>query len=173
MEQQTLSIAKAGIICQLNARTSVLAAANPLESQWNNKKNILENVHLPHTLLSRFDLIFLVLDPQDELFDRRLANHLVSLYYETQADEEDAQLDMNILRDYLAYAKEHIHPVLTDEAQQKLVQVYVDMRKIGAGHGKISAYPRQLESLIRLSEAHAKVRLSPFVELIDVDEAWR
>lgn len=89
MEQQTLSIAKAGIICQLNARTSILAAANPSESQWNKNKNIIDNVQLPHTLLSRFDLIFLILDPQDEVFDRRLATHLVSLYYATPQDEED------------------------------------------------------------------------------------
>lgn len=89
MEQQTLSIAKAGIICQLNARTSILAAANPSESQWNKNKNIIDNVQLPHTLMSRFDLIFLILDPQDELFDRRLAKHLVSLYYATEQDEED------------------------------------------------------------------------------------
>lgn len=89
MEQQTLSIAKAGIICQLNARTSILAAANPHESQWNKNKNIIDNVQLPHTLLSRFDLIFLILDPQDEVFDRRLAAHLVSLYYATQQDEDD------------------------------------------------------------------------------------
>lgn len=89
MEQQTLSIAKAGIICQLNARTSILAAANPSESQWNKNKNIIDNVQLPHTLLSRFDLIFLILDPQDEVFDRRLASHLVSLYYATPQDEED------------------------------------------------------------------------------------
>lgn len=89
MEQQTLSIAKAGIICQLNARTSILAAANPSESQWNKNKNIIDNVQLPHTLLSRFDLIFLILDPQDEVFDRRLAKHLVSLYYATQQDEDD------------------------------------------------------------------------------------
>ena len=67
MEQQTLSIAKAGIIAQLNARTSILAAANPIESQWNSKKTIVENIQLPHTLLSRFDLIFLILDPQDEV----------------------------------------------------------------------------------------------------------
>lgn len=90
MEQQTLSIAKAGIICQLNARTSILAAANPLESQWNKNKNIIDNVHLPHTLLSRFDLIFLILDPQDEVYDRRLATHLVSMYYAGQQDEEDS-----------------------------------------------------------------------------------
>lgn len=80
---------------------------------------------------------------------------------------------MSILRDYLAYAKEHINPTLSEEAQQRLIQAYVDMRKVGAGRGQISAYPRQLESLIRLSEAHAKVRLSPVVQVEDVEEAWR
>ncbi|XP_055374782.1 DNA replication licensing factor MCM4 [Condylostylus longicornis] len=173
MEQQTLSIAKAGIICQLNARTSILAAANPSESQWNKNKNIIDNVQLPHTLLSRFDLIFLVLDPQDEVFDRRLATHLVSLYYVSRAEEEDTLFDMSVLRDYIAYAREHIHPTLSEEAQQRLIQAYVDMRKVGAGRGQISAYPRQLESLIRLSEAHAKVRLDDTVKVEDVEEAWR
>lgn len=80
---------------------------------------------------------------------------------------------MSILRDYLAYAKEHIQPKLSEEAQQKLIQAYVDMRKIGSGRGQISAYPRQLESLIRLSEAHAKVRLSQIVTVEDVEEAYR
>lgn len=80
---------------------------------------------------------------------------------------------MSILRDYLAYAKEHIRPTLSEEAQQRLIQAYVDMRKVGAGRGQISAYPRQLESLIRLSEAHAKVRFSKVVEVVDVEEAWR
>uniref|UniRef100_A0A182ILA0 DNA replication licensing factor MCM4 n=1 Tax=Anopheles atroparvus TaxID=41427 RepID=A0A182ILA0_ANOAO len=173
MEQQTLSIAKAGIICQLNARTSILAAANPSESQWNKNKTIIDNVQLPHTLMSRFDLIFLVLDPQDEVFDRRLATHLVSMYYATREENEDNLVDMSVLRDYLAYAKEHINPVLSEEAQQRLIQAYVDMRKVGAGRGQISAYPRQLESLIRLAEAHAKVRLCPTVEVVDVEEAWR
>jgi DNA replication licensing factor MCM4 len=76
MEQQTLSIAKAGIICQLNARTSILAAANPIESQWNNKRTIVENIQLPHTLLSRFDLIFLILDPQVSIWLIRLGRNL-------------------------------------------------------------------------------------------------
>ncbi|KAI4468321.1 dna replication licensing factor mcm family member [Holotrichia oblita] len=173
MEQQTLSIAKAGIICQLNARTSILAAANPNESQWNKNKTIIENVQLPHTLLSRFDLIFLILDPQNELFDKRLAKHLVSLYYRTREQEEDEILDMSILRDYIAYAKEHIHPKLGEEASQRLIQAYVDMRKVGSGRGQISAYPRQLESLIRLAEAHAKVRFSQTVTVDDVEEAYR
>lgn len=80
---------------------------------------------------------------------------------------------MSILRDYIAYAKEHIHPKLSEEASQKLIQTYVDMRKVGSGRGQISAYPRQLESLIRLSEAHAKVRFSQVVTVDDVEEAWR
>ncbi|KAF7387318.1 hypothetical protein HZH68_012995 [Vespula germanica] len=173
MEQQTLSIAKAGIICQLNARTSILAAANPCGSQWNKHKTVIENVMLPHTLMSRFDLIFLMLDPQSEVFDRKLARHLVSLYYKTELEDEDEIIDMSILRDYIAFAKEHIHPTLNEESQQRLIQAYVDMRRVGSGRGQITAYPRQLESLIRLSEAHAKMRFSNVVEIGDVEEAWR
>lgn len=173
MEQQTLSIAKAGIICQLNARTSILAAANPIESQWNKNKTIIENIQLPHTLLSRFDLIFLMLDPQDEVYDRRLATHLVSLYYKTQKEEDEEYMDLSLLKDYIAYARTYIHPKLTEEAGQALIEAYVNMRKVGSGRGQVSAFPRQLESLIRLSEAHAKVRLSSQVELVDVEEAKR
>ncbi|VVC93284.1 unnamed protein product [Leptidea sinapis] len=175
MEQQTLSIAKAGIICQLNARTSILAAANPAESQWNKNKTIVENVQLPHTLMSRFDLIFLVLDPQDEVFDRRLATHLVSLYYKDPSDtqEHEDDISMSVMRDYIVFAKEQVQPVLSDAAQQRLIDAYVDMRRVGSGRGQISAYPRQLESLIRLAEAHARLRLSSTVELADVDEAAR
>ncbi|KFM57235.1 DNA replication licensing factor mcm4-A, partial [Stegodyphus mimosarum] len=173
MEQQTLSIAKAGIICQLNARTSILAAANPVESQWNKNKTIIENIQLPHTLLSRFDLIFLILDPQDEVYDRRLARHLVSLYYRSPDEEQEELLDLSLLKDYIAYARTYIHPKLSEEASQALIHAYVEMRKIGAGRGQISAYPRQLESLIRLAEAHAKVRFSGVVDLVDVEEAKR
>ncbi|XP_056148498.1 DNA replication licensing factor MCM4 [Lampris incognitus] len=173
MEQQTLSIAKAGIICQLNARTSILAAANPVESQWNPKKTTIENIQLPHTLLSRFDLIFLMLDPQDEAYDRRLAHHLVSLYYQSEEQIEEEFLDMAVLKDYIAYARTYVNPRLHEEASQALIEAYVDMRKIGSGRGMVSAYPRQLESLIRLAEAHAKVRFSDKVETIDVEEAKR
>eukprot|EP00061_Rhincodon_typus_P019037 g48472.t1 len=173
MEQQTLSIAKAGIICQLNARTSILAAANPVESQWNPKKTTIENIQLPHTLLSRFDLIFLMLDPQDEAYDRHLAHHLVSLYYQSEEEMEEEYLDMAVLRDYIAYGRTYIHPRLSEEASQSLIEAYVDMRKVGSGRGMVSAYPRQLESLIRLAEAYAKVRFSEKVENIDVEEAKR
>jgi len=173
MEQQTLSIAKAGIICQLNARTSILAAANPIDSKWNKKKNIVENVHLPHTLLSRFDLIFLVLDPEDEEYDRRLAKHLVNFYLEADVEaQKQQQLDMNFLRDYIGYAKAKIFPQLTDKSSQLLIQKYQYMRSQGSEVGRISAYPRQLESLIRLSEAFAKMRLSSEVLESDVEMAF-
>ncbi|XP_065345758.1 DNA replication licensing factor MCM4 [Cloeon dipterum] len=173
MEQQTLSITKAGIICQLNARTSVLAAANPVESQWSKNKTIIDNINLPHTLLSRFDLIFLLLDPQDELYDRRLAKHLVGMYQSTPEDDEQDYINMLLMRDYIAYAREFIKPKITEEASNRLVEMYVTMRQTGMSRGQISAYPRQLESLVRLAEAHAKMRFSQTVELIDAEEAWR
>lgn len=80
---------------------------------------------------------------------------------------------MALLRDYLAYAKEQVHPRLTQDSKDRLVTAYVDMRRLGSGRGHVSAYPRQLESLIRLAEAHAKVRLSSTVDLQDVEEAYR
>jgi len=101
MEQQTLSIAKAGIICQLNARTSILAAANPCESQWNKNKTIIENIQLPHTLMSRFDLIFLMLDPQDQLYDQRLSQHLVSLYFSSGMETD--QVLVSTYNEYICH----------------------------------------------------------------------
>jgi DNA replication licensing factor MCM4 len=173
MEQQTLSIAKAGIITQLNARTSILAAANPIGSEFDRRKTVTENIDLPPTLISRFDLIFLVLDPANATYDKRLAQHLVSLYYKDKEDVEEENFSMDVLRDYIAYAKQKFKPKITDSAGQKLMDYYIKMRQIGANRKQITAYPRQLESLIRLSEAHAKMRFSNLVELVDVEEANR
>merc|ERR1719435_768528 len=173
MEQQTLSIAKAGIICQLNARTSILAAANPIHSKWDPRGTVMENIQLPPTLMSRFDLVFLILDPQDEQYDKKLARLLVSLYFKDEAAEEEDVFTMDILRDYVKYAKQTFNPVLSDAAGQQLIENYVEMRKIGAGRGQITAYPRQLESLIRLAEAHARMRFNKTVEVVDVAEAAR
>jgi len=175
MEQQTLSIAKSGIICKLNARTSILAAANPIESKWAKNKTIVENIQLPHTLMSRFDLIFLILDPEDELYDRRLAIHLVSLYHtcEERIDHGNTMLEMDLLKDYIMYAKTQFKPKLTEESGRALVEAYLEMRKMGSGKGQITAYPRQLHSLIRLSEAHAKMRFSNQVDVCDVEEGKR
>lgn len=97
---------------------------------------------------------------------------MVSLYYGAQEEDTDV-LGIEIIKDYVAYARNYVHPKLSEEAGQALIHAYVEMRKVGAGHGRVTAYPRQLESLIRLAEAHAKIRLSPLVQQVDVEEAIR
>lgn len=174
MEQQTLSIAKAGIVCQLNARTSVLAAANPVASAWDQNKTIIDNVKMPDTLLSRFDLIYLLLDPNNDAYDRQLAQHLISHHFGNQEDDVQELIPNDLLKDYIAYARASILPKLSVETGKQLVANYCELRAEGNDtKGKIDAYPRNLESLIRLSEAHAKLRFSTIVEPGDVIEATR
>eukprot|EP00316_Scyphosphaera_apsteinii_P008086 CAMPEP_0119311654 /NCGR_PEP_ID=MMETSP1333-20130426/23232_1 /TAXON_ID=418940 /ORGANISM="Scyphosphaera apsteinii, Strain RCC1455" /LENGTH=831 /DNA_ID=CAMNT_0007316087 /DNA_START=39 /DNA_END=2534 /DNA_ORIENTATION=+ len=172
MEQQTVSVAKAGIICSLNARTAVLAAANPVDSKYDPKRTVVDNINLPPSLISRFDLIYLVLDKPNERTDKRLAEHLVSLYRLDRMTSLDS-IPQRVLMEYISYARREVHPKISEEAANKLVSVYVKMRGMGSGRRVITATPRQLESLIRLSEAHARMRLSPVVEGLDVDEAER
>lgn len=174
MEQQTISIAKAGIICTLNSRTAILAAANPVESKYNPKLSVVENIRLPPTLLSRFDLIYLVLDRSSPVIDRRLANHIVSLFGEDDTQKESSsEITREFLAGYISYARKHVLPEISDLAANLLAEVYVEMRNIGSAFKTITATPRQLESLIRLSEALAKMRLSSVVERKDVEEAVR
>jgi DNA replication licensing factor MCM4 len=190
MEQQTVSVAKAGIICSLNARTAILAAANPVQSKYNPKLSVVDNVKLPPTLLSRFDLIYLVLDKQSEPSDRRLANHIVSLYSNLAQDTKPAggqrsanaqntqllltnKLDRETFAQYISYARKNCRPTIPDTIQMDLVQEYVKMRSLGNNSKTITATPRQLESMIRIAEALAKMRLSDIVEKRDVDEAVR
>jgi len=189
MEQQTVSIAKAGIICTLNARTSILAAANPIESRYNPTKSIIENIDLPPTLISRFDLIYLMLDRPQENLDRKLAQHIVELYYDEQVrqqmkaqrdqEEEVVMLSQQEFMEYISWSRKNIQPKISNEAADKLVNGYVEMRSLGRTQNgstqrkTITATPRQLESLIRLSEGLARIRHSPMVEARDVDEAIR
>jgi DNA replication licensing factor MCM4 len=170
MEQQTVSVAKAGIVCTLNARTSIVACANPRDSSYNQKLSVVENIRLPPTLLSRFDLVYLVLDKVDAERDQRLARHIVSLY--TTRDTVEGVIPAAKLTEYIAYAKETCFPEFTDEAQEVLIGGYIDMRALGGRH-VVSATPRQLESCIRLAEAHAKMRLSPTVDARDAEEALK
>ncbi|CAK9021727.1 DNA replication licensing factor MCM4 (Minichromosome maintenance protein 4) (AtMCM4) [Durusdinium trenchii] len=174
MEQQTISIAKAGIIATLNARTSILASANPKESRYNPRMSMTQNIDLVPTLLSRFDLIYLVLDKPDRVTDRRLARHLVKLYFRDPGTQRTT-IDQKKLRKYIAYCRNNVFPVIGQAAVRRLVQGYVDMRQLGAMGGKktVSATPRQLESLVRLAEAHAKIRMATEVSESDVDEAIR
>ncbi|GAQ79584.1 DNA replication licensing factor MCM4 component [Klebsormidium nitens] len=174
MEQQTVSVAKAGIIATLNARTSVLASANPSGSRYNPRLSVIDNIQLPPTLLSRFDLIYLVLDKPDEHNDRRLARHLVALHYDVPEVHADVDiLDTATLTSYITYARQHVHPVLGDDAAEDLTEAYLDLRRLGGNKKVITATPRQLESLIRLSESLARMRFSDTVESLDVKEALR
>jgi DNA replication licensing factor MCM4 len=179
MEQQTVSIAKAGIITTLNARTSIIAAANPVGSKYDVDMPITRNIDLPPTLISRFDLLYLVLDQVDENMDRKLAQHLVGLYlHDTPTTHTNEILPIQDLANYIDYARAKIQPTITEAAGNELVRSYVEMRSLGiedrsTSEKRITATTRQLESMIRLSEAHAKMRLSKEVELEDVEEAYR
>lgn len=179
MEQQTISIAKAGIITTLNARTSILASANPINSRYDPNLPVTSNIDLPPPLLSRFDLVYLILDKIDESIDRHLARHITDMYLEDVPDSvsNNAVLPVETLSTYIQYAKENINPVITAESKSELVRAYVDMRKMGdesrSSEKRITATTRQLESMIRLAEAHAKMRFSQYVELVDVKEAVR
>lgn len=153
MEQQTVSVAKAGIVCCLNARTSVLASANPIGSRYDPNLSIVDNIQLPPSLMSRFDLIYLVLDKQNELMDRQLAHHLTSMYTARAKKAVPNPITPQLLRDYIAYARLTCQPEMTEESRQRLVDSYKEMRAVGASRKVISATPRQLESLIRLSES--------------------
>ncbi|CAO3624659.1 unnamed protein product [Cunninghamella echinulata] len=178
MEQQTISVAKAGIITTLNARTSICACANPIGSRWNKNLSVPGNLNLPPPLLSRFDLLYLILDRVDEDADRRLAKHLVSLYMEDVPTTVGTDIiPVELLTKYINYARQTIQPKLSNDAGRRLVDLYVELRKQGQEHGgrerRVTATTRQLESMIRMAEAHARMRLSPDVEVQDVNEASR
>lgn len=174
MENQTLSIAKGGIVCQLNARTSILAAANFVSSQWNRRENILNNIGMSSTLLSRFDLIFPIIDPNTREYDRSVMKHILSSYrYNNENDRIRGPIPEDLLRDYIEYAKLHYNPKQTDDSKEYLLRQYKLLRRECYKNGRIMIYPRNLESIIRLSEAHARMRFSNLVELPDAVEAVR
>ena len=136
----------------------------------------MENIKLPPTLLSRFDLIYLILDKPNPESDRRLARHLVSLYFEAseRTGPDVRGVSQEFLRDYILYARSNIHPELGTEAGEHLIECYLEMRAMGnRGTKTITATPRQLESMIRISQALAKMRLSEVVGIEDVREAVR
>lgn len=136
----------------------------------------MENIQLPPTLLSRFDLIYLILDKPNADADRRLARHLVSLYYSERdrVVSNTATVTQEFLRDFISYARSTMAPDLSEEAGELLVSGYLEMRAMGnRGAKTITATPRQLESLIRISQALAKMRLARFVTRYDVLEAIR
>ena len=170
MEQQTASIAKGGIVATLNARASILAAANPMYGKYDSFKNITENVNLPVPLLTRFDLIFVVKDKPSKERDSKIAKHIINLHTPKGIDSRSL-IDSETLTKYLSYAK-RIQPILTKEAEEKILDYYMKMRSIGQDNeDTITVTPRQLEGLIRLATARARLLLKNQVEGQDAQRA--
>ncbi len=189
MEQQTVHVAKAGITATLQTRCAILAAANPTFGRFDDKKFISEQINLPSTLLSRFDVIFPVMDRPQAQYDRAMAEHILrghlvgeqirhrpEMAVVKTSDIDDAFLpyfEPTFLRKYVAFAK-RIYPVMTAEAMQIIQEKYLEIRKQGEVEGgAVPITPRQLEAFIRLAEASARARLSPDVTEEDAQRAVR
>lgn len=169
LEQQTISIAKAGIMATLNSRCSVLAAANPKFGRFDSYKSIAEQIDLPSTILSRFDLIFVIEDKPDTERDKKLARHILNIHKE---DSIPFEIDPELLRKYVAYARREVQPKLTEAAINVLEEFYVGMRSSGAEEDSpVPITARQLEALIRLSESSARIRLKEEVSAEDAQKA--
>ncbi|XP_032221696.2 DNA replication licensing factor mcm5-A [Nematostella vectensis] len=181
MEQQTISIAKAGITTTLNSRCAVLAAANSVFGRWDDTKGD-QNIDFMPTILSRFDTIFIVKDEHNQAKDIHLAKHVMQVHLNaaqtTQANE--GELSLSFLKKYISYCKSKCGPRLSESAAEKLKNRYVLMRSGAKEHERdtekkisIPITVRQLEAIIRISESLAKMSLSPFATETHVDEALR
>jgi replicative DNA helicase Mcm len=178
----TVSIAKAGITSTLNARCPVLAAANPKWGRFTGDRTIAEQLDLPPTLLSRFDVIFSIKDVPDQDRDRRLANRILASHRDIESEmlglppgpggSSAAPFRPDLLKKYIAYARRNIRPSLSQEALDALEDYYVKVRRQGEEpNAPVPITARQLEALVRLSEAAARARLSPVVEVADARRA--
>ena len=180
MEQQTISVAKAGITTTLNSRTSVLAAANPIYGHIDELKSTQEQIDFQTTILSRFDCIFLVKDEHNENKDIKLASHIVDISAAGKSNEqaEEGEIPIEELKKFIAYARMKVVPKLTEESGEFLKNYYVKDRKDyfekkNKKGNDIPVTVRQLEAIIRLSEAIAKMSLSSTVTKNNVIEAHR
>ncbi|KAI8977175.1 MCM2/3/5 family-domain-containing protein [Mycotypha africana] len=181
MEQQTISIAKAGITTILNSRTSVLAAANPVYGRYDEMKTAGENIDFQTTILSRFDMIFIVKDEHNELRDVSVAKHVLNVHMNrTIQDAAMPEISLEKMKAYINYCKAKCAPRLTEKAADKLSSYFVEIRKTlkeaerdSQIRSTIPITIRQLEAIIRISESLAKLRLSPEATEQDVDEAIR
>jgi len=170
MEQHTVSVAKGGIVATLNARTAVLAAANPALGRYEPYRTVAENIALPVTILSRFDLIFVLRDIPEKELDTKMSEHILNIHRRGAAPVEPP-IPPDILRKYISYAK-NIKPVLTEEALQRLKDFYLTMRAASETEGSpIAITARQLEALVRIAEARARVACRKQVLAEDAEAA--
>lgn len=172
LEQQTVTISKANIQATLRSETTVLAAANPKFGRFDPFEILAKQIDLPSTLINRFDLIFPIKDLPNEGNDEKLASFILNMHKDKS--EIETEIDNDMLRKYFAYARQKIKPVLSEEAIEEIKAYYIQMRSSGSEEGGVKAIPitaRQLEALVRLSEASAKVRLSAIVTREDAKRA--
>ncbi|MGB2842463.1 MAG: minichromosome maintenance protein MCM [Halobacteriota archaeon] len=193
MEQQTVSIAKAGIMARLNSRCSLLAAANPKFGRFDKYTTIAEQINMPPTLISRFDLIFTMIDRPNEEMDTKTAEHILEMHYAGEllarskniGKVEEAEkehfgeaiqamkpaVSRELLRKYVAWSKRNIFPVMTEEAHKKFLDFYIGLRRQGYEDedAPVPVTARQLEALIRLGEARARARLSDKITAEDAE----
>lgn len=170
MEQQTISITKAGIQATLNARTSVLAAANPIHGRYDPTRTLRQNINISAPIMSRFDLFFVVLDQLDPDRDAAIAEHIVRVHQRKAAAVTSVPYSMETMLNYIRFARTK-EPVLTGRAKAQIVRLYRKLREADAFSAASSAYRvtvRQLESMIRLSEAVARLHLHDVVLEKDV-----
>ncbi len=192
MESQTISVAKAGILATLKCRCSLLGAANPKLGRFDPFDNIAEQINMPPSLMSRFDLIFILQDKPEEKRDKNIAAHILKSHFAGELNEHQKhilssqvtdeaikeamssirpEIEATLLRKYIAYAKRRVFPIMTEEAKERITRFYLELRKQGEGdNAPIAVTARQLEGLVRLSEASAKMRLSEKVTPEDVEK---
>ena len=173
LEQQTVSISKANIQATLHAETTVLAAANPKLGRFDQMSPIAPQIDLPPTLINRFDLIFPIKDIPEKKNDELMAAYILELHQNPGAGKPE--IPTQLLRKFILYARQRIKPKITDQALDELKTYYVQMRSRGqsddVGVRAIPITARQLEALVRLAEAYAKVRLSDKVNRQDARRA--
>ncbi len=170
MEQHTVSVAKGGIVATLNARTAILAAANPSLGRYEPHRTVAENISLPVTILSRFDLIFVLRDVPDKEADGKMSTHILEIHRRGSSPVE-TQIEVELMRKYVSYAK-GIKPTLSNEALERLRDFYLAMRAASETEGSpVAITARQLESLVRIAEARARVALRKEVTAEDAEAA--
>ncbi|KAH8670781.1 MCM2/3/5 family-domain-containing protein [Xylariales sp. PMI_506] len=195
MEQQTISISKAGIVTTLQARCGIIAAANPIGGRYNSTIPFSSNVELTEPILSRFDILCVVRDTVDPSEDERLARFIVGSHsrshpstqaagdsmdvepesqgartQETQATKE-GQIPQELLRKYILFARDHCHPKLLNMDEDKVARLFADMRRESLATGAYPITVRHLEAIIRISEAFCRMRLSEYCSAQDIDRA--
>jgi replicative DNA helicase Mcm len=195
MEQQTISIAKAGIMATLKSRCALLGAANPKFGRFDRYEPIAKQINMPPALLSRFDLIFILTDEPSVSRDTAIAEHILKAHYAgelsvrranvigsgIEMDEITKAMEViqpvikaDMLRKYIAYTKRNIFPIIQDDARKRLIDFYLSLRKQGEDpNSPVPVTARQLEALIRLAEASARVRLSSVITMEDTDRVIR